>query len=197
MGNMKNNCNFARSQPLKRARSRNFSKFQTLYREAKKKYEEICGNIYMFRVFPPGLYSIQNSKIPNTPLPPPDFLGTQQIFQKFPAGSLLHNPINPMQEYFRASSLALRLTKIPSSAPLFRLWNLKRFRSLLFLQTQLLAKHRANRGLSCHSSNVPSIQALGIGKIPSSLLGSGTEKILGSPAPSRTVHRRSELRSGT
>ena len=81
----------------------------------------------MFHVFPPGLHSIQNSKIPNTtPLTshsgkwpiilkgvklkfpntsPPDFLGTWKIFDKFPVGSLLQDPkkeyVGNMKKYVK------------------------------------------------------------------------------------------------
>ena len=65
----------------------------------------------MFHVSPPSTHLLKSIR-ENGPLspggkieisehprsPPPDFLGTWKIFEKFPAGSLLHDP---MKEYVR------------------------------------------------------------------------------------------------
>ena len=60
----------------------------------------------MFHVFPPDLHSIKIQKFQTSPLsPPPDFLGTWKIFEKFSAGSLLHDPmkeyVGNMEEYVK------------------------------------------------------------------------------------------------
>ena len=61
----------------------------------------------------------------------------------------------------------LGLVKIPTFSPLYRPWDLGKLQAFSSFEYSLLAKHRAKRGVSCHSFNcLLSSEVLGHRKIP-------------------------------